>query len=107
MITEYDLVNSFHVHGDFFDYYPTGTSKTPTELTDTIMMCQGQRGAEECLRQMRRWPDTRPRQRQPVSTADDDLSIPTATKRWQAAASAERGTPSLGSILLRYVVQGG
>lgn len=46
-VLEYDLVNSFHLHGNLFDYYPTGTSKTPSELTDTVMLCQGQRGIAE------------------------------------------------------------
>ena len=46
-VLEYDLVNSFHLHGNLFDYYPTGTSKTPSELTDTVMLCQGQRGILE------------------------------------------------------------
>lgn len=46
-ILEYDLVNSFHVHGNFFDWYPTGTSLRPVEHTDTVMLCQGQRGILE------------------------------------------------------------
>ncbi|WP_440098688.1 multicopper oxidase domain-containing protein [Streptosporangium sp. H16] len=46
-ILEYDLVNSFHVHGNFFDWYPTGTSPRPAEHTDTVMLCQGQRGILE------------------------------------------------------------
>jgi FtsP/CotA-like multicopper oxidase with cupredoxin domain len=46
-VLEYDPINSFHVHGNFFDYFPTGTSKTPSELTDTVMLCQGQRGILE------------------------------------------------------------
>ena len=46
-VLEYDPVNSFHVHGNFFDWYPTGTSETPVELTDTVMLCQGQRGILE------------------------------------------------------------
>jgi FtsP/CotA-like multicopper oxidase with cupredoxin domain len=46
-VLEYDPVNSFHLHGNFFDYYPTGTSLTPSELTDTVMQCQGQRGVCE------------------------------------------------------------
>ena len=46
-VLEYDLVNSFHLHGNFFNYFPTGTSKQPSELTDTIMLCQGQRGILE------------------------------------------------------------
>jgi FtsP/CotA-like multicopper oxidase with cupredoxin domain len=44
---EYDLVNSFHLHGNFFQYFPTGTSLAPSELTDTVMQCQGQRGIVE------------------------------------------------------------
>ena len=46
-ILEFDLLNSFHVHANFFDYFPTGTSKTPTELTDTVIQGQGQRGILE------------------------------------------------------------
>jgi FtsP/CotA-like multicopper oxidase with cupredoxin domain len=43
-ILEYDPINSFHVHGNFFDYFPTGTRLEPSELTDTVMLGQGQRG---------------------------------------------------------------
>jgi FtsP/CotA-like multicopper oxidase with cupredoxin domain len=46
-VLEYDLVNSFHLHGNLFDYIPTGTSLKPSELTDTVMLCQGQRGILE------------------------------------------------------------
>jgi manganese oxidase len=46
-ILEFDFVNSFHVHANFFDYFPTGTSLEPTELTDTIVLGQGQRGILE------------------------------------------------------------
>jgi FtsP/CotA-like multicopper oxidase with cupredoxin domain len=46
-VLEYDLINSFHIHGNFFDYFPTGTSREPSELTDTVMLCQGQRGILE------------------------------------------------------------
>jgi FtsP/CotA-like multicopper oxidase with cupredoxin domain len=45
-LTEFDLVNSFHLHGDFFRYYPTGSSEQ-FEYTDTVMLCQGQRGIME------------------------------------------------------------
>jgi FtsP/CotA-like multicopper oxidase with cupredoxin domain len=45
-LTEFDLVNSFHLHGDFFRYYPTGSSDA-FEYTDTVMLCQGQRGIIE------------------------------------------------------------
>jgi manganese oxidase len=49
-VLEYDLINSFHVHGTFFDWYPTGTRLEPVEFTDTVMLCQGQRGiAEVCF----------------------------------------------------------
>ncbi len=44
---EYDPINSFHVHGNFFDYYPTGTRLEPAEFTDTIAQVQGQRGILE------------------------------------------------------------
>jgi FtsP/CotA-like multicopper oxidase with cupredoxin domain len=46
-ILEFDLINSFHLHANFFDYYPTGTSLTPAEYTDTIMQAQAQRGVLE------------------------------------------------------------
>ena len=44
---EYDPINSFHLHANFFHYYPTGTSLTPAEFTDTISQMQGQRGILE------------------------------------------------------------
>ncbi len=44
---EFDQINSFHLHANFFNYYPTGTSLTPSELTDTVAMMQAQRGIME------------------------------------------------------------
>jgi len=46
-VLEYDLINSFHLHGNLFEYYPTGTMRAPTEFTDVITQCQGQRGVLE------------------------------------------------------------
>lgn len=46
-ITEFDLVNSFHLHGMFFDVIRTGTALSATEHTDTIMLCQGERAILE------------------------------------------------------------
>ncbi|GBD16870.1 Copper-containing nitrite reductase [bacterium HR26] len=47
-ITEFDPLNSFHLHGNFFDYYDHGTMLEPTLRTvDTIVQCQGQRGILE------------------------------------------------------------
>jgi FtsP/CotA-like multicopper oxidase with cupredoxin domain len=46
-ILEFDPLNSFHIHATFFDYYPTGTSLTPAEFTDTIIQGQAQRGILE------------------------------------------------------------
>jgi FtsP/CotA-like multicopper oxidase with cupredoxin domain len=46
-ILEFDQINSFHLHANFFHYYPTGTSLTPSEFTDTIVQGQGQRGILE------------------------------------------------------------
>ena len=46
-ITEFDPVNSFHLHGMFFDVYRTGTSLQSAENTDTLMLCQGERAILE------------------------------------------------------------
>ena len=47
-VTEFDLINSFHLHANFFDYYDPGTRLEPTLRTvDTIMQAQGQRGILE------------------------------------------------------------
>jgi manganese oxidase len=46
-VTEFDLINSLHLHGMFFDVFRTGTSVTPSETTDTIMLCQGERAIVE------------------------------------------------------------
>ena len=45
-LTEFDLINSLHLHGEFFRYYPTG-STDHFEYTDTVMLCQGERGIME------------------------------------------------------------
>ncbi len=46
-ILEFDQINSFHVHANFFDYYPTGTQKHPRDFTDTVILGQGERGILE------------------------------------------------------------
>jgi FtsP/CotA-like multicopper oxidase with cupredoxin domain len=46
-VTEFDLVNSLHLHAMFFDVFRTGTSRTATEHTDTLMLCQGERAILE------------------------------------------------------------
>ena len=45
-LTEFDLINSFHLHADMFRFYRTGTT-LDYEITDTVMMCQGERGILE------------------------------------------------------------
>jgi FtsP/CotA-like multicopper oxidase with cupredoxin domain len=40
---EFDQINSFHVHANFFDEYKTGTRQSPDFFTDTIIMGQGER----------------------------------------------------------------
>jgi FtsP/CotA-like multicopper oxidase with cupredoxin domain len=42
-ITEFDPLNSIHLHANFFHLYRTGTSLTPHEFTDTISMGQAER----------------------------------------------------------------
>ncbi|MCH7998218.1 MAG: multicopper oxidase domain-containing protein [Chloroflexi bacterium] len=47
-VTEFDPINSLHLHANFFDYYDHGTTLQPTLKTvDTIMQCQAQRGILE------------------------------------------------------------
>jgi FtsP/CotA-like multicopper oxidase with cupredoxin domain len=46
-VLEFDPLNSFHLHANFFDYYPTGTRLEPAEFTDTVIQGQGQRGILE------------------------------------------------------------
>ncbi len=46
-VTEFDLINSFHLHGNFFRFFRTGTDLERFEWTDNIMLCQGERGVLE------------------------------------------------------------
>jgi FtsP/CotA-like multicopper oxidase with cupredoxin domain len=46
-VTEFDLLNSFHLHGMFFDVFRTGTAIAPHETTDLVMLCQGERAILE------------------------------------------------------------
>ncbi|QLG13450.1 multicopper oxidase domain-containing protein (plasmid) [Deinococcus sp. D7000] len=47
-ILEFDLINGFHLHANFFNYYDTGTTLEPTSrIVDTITQGQGQRGILE------------------------------------------------------------
>ncbi|MDQ8733568.1 multicopper oxidase domain-containing protein [Paenibacillus sp. LHD-38] len=47
-LTEFDPINSFHLHSNFFHYYATGADPDARpQFTDTIMQCQGERGIIE------------------------------------------------------------
>jgi FtsP/CotA-like multicopper oxidase with cupredoxin domain len=46
-MTEFDLINSFHLHASMFRLYRTGTSLDHYELTDTVTMGQGERAVLE------------------------------------------------------------
>ena len=52
-VLEFDFINSFHTHANFFHYYPTGTRNPrsgeiePSEFTDTKIFGQGERGILE------------------------------------------------------------
>ena len=46
-LTEFDPVNSLHLHGMFFDVNRTGTKLDSSETTDTLMLCQGERAILE------------------------------------------------------------
>ena len=44
---EFDLTNSFHLHGNMFEYYPAGTGLNPSYKTDVVELGQGDRGIIE------------------------------------------------------------
>jgi manganese oxidase len=44
---EFDPVNSFHMHGNMFNYYPGGTSTEESYLNDIVTLGQGDRGIME------------------------------------------------------------
>jgi FtsP/CotA-like multicopper oxidase with cupredoxin domain len=44
---EFDLVNSFHMHGAMFNYITAGTDETPDFKTDIVTLSQGDRGILE------------------------------------------------------------
>jgi FtsP/CotA-like multicopper oxidase with cupredoxin domain len=46
-LTEFDPINSFHLHAMFFDVNRTGTQLASDEVTDTIMLSQGERAILE------------------------------------------------------------
>jgi FtsP/CotA-like multicopper oxidase with cupredoxin domain len=46
-ILEFDQINNFHLHGNLYNYYPTGTYNTPSAYTDMITLSQGERGIME------------------------------------------------------------
>jgi FtsP/CotA-like multicopper oxidase with cupredoxin domain/peroxiredoxin len=52
-ITEFDPINSFHLHAGFFDVFRTGTKLETVEHTDTVTMCQAERAILEFKL---RWP---------------------------------------------------
>ncbi|MBI5697739.1 MAG: multicopper oxidase domain-containing protein [Thaumarchaeota archaeon] len=46
-ILEFDQINNFHLHGNLYYYYPTGTDSVPSTYTDMITLSQGERGIME------------------------------------------------------------
>lgn len=46
-MTEFDLINSIHLHGNLFRCYRTGTRMDHYDYTDTAMLCQGERAILE------------------------------------------------------------
>jgi len=45
--TEFDLINSLHLHGGYFKLFRTGTNLQHYEWTDVVMLCQGERAVLE------------------------------------------------------------
>ena len=46
-MVEFDPINNFHLHGNLYYYYPTGTDKIPAFYTDMITLSQTERGIME------------------------------------------------------------
>ena len=46
-MTEFDLINSLHVHANFFKHFKTGTNLDHYEYTDTVILGQGERSVLE------------------------------------------------------------
>ena len=46
-MVEFDPINNFHLHGNLFKYYPTGTDLVPSFFTDMVTFSQTERGIME------------------------------------------------------------
>ncbi|AJW71598.1 multicopper oxidase domain-containing protein [Nitrosopumilus adriaticus] len=46
-MVEFDPINNFHLHGNLYKYYPTGTDIVPSFYTDMITLSQTERGIME------------------------------------------------------------
>lgn len=46
-MVEFDPINNFHLHGNLYQYYPTGTELVPSTFTDMITLSQTERGIME------------------------------------------------------------
>ena len=46
-MVEFDPINNFHLHGNLYHYYPTGTALVPSTFTDMITLSQTERGIME------------------------------------------------------------
>ncbi len=44
---EFDQINNFHLHGNLYHLYRSGTSMAPDEYTDMVTMSQGERAILE------------------------------------------------------------
>ena len=97
---EFDPLNSFHIHANFFDYFPTGTRLEPSDFTDTVDPGPGRaRDPRAALPLRREVHVPRPRVRVRASSAG------WASSRWglmeAATAAVRRARPgSLGLVPL-------
>lgn len=46
-MVEFDPINNFHLHGNLYQYFPTGTDLVPSTFTDMITLSQTERGIME------------------------------------------------------------
>ena len=120
---EYDPINSFHIHGNFFDYFPTGTRLEPTEFTDTVIQGQAQRGICE-LRFPHAGPVHVPRPQDRVRRARldgllrgrgligggarrDDRALRAAARRCRPGAWSAGALALIAAVLVALAVAGG
>ena len=93
-ILEYDPINSFHIHANFFDYFPTGTRLEPTEFTDTSSRARPSAGSASCASRTRASSCSTPTRPSSPSSA----GWASSRSRLMEAAERDRRTDAAGPL---------